>query len=158
MNRKILSVLVLITIILSYTTPIVYAQEVDAATQNAARFGALTITPPLVAIVLAFITKNVVFSLFMGIFSGAYIISLADGNVITAFVGAFTKIIGYILSSLSDSWNAGIVLQCMTIGGLITLITRMGGARSSSRSTVQESYRPHQCPNYHMVFGSLCIL
>lgn len=43
----------------------------DAKT-NAQTFGVLTLIPPAVAIILAFTTRNVIFSLFMGIFSGTF--------------------------------------------------------------------------------------
>ena len=48
------------------STTLGFAEEVDLATINAGKFGILTLIPPLVAIVLAFITKNVVVSLFIG--------------------------------------------------------------------------------------------
>ena len=58
------------------STTFVFAAEVDPAVTNAERFGIFTLIPPLVAIVLAFITKNVVISLFIGILSGGFIIRL----------------------------------------------------------------------------------
>ncbi|RKY52615.1 MAG: Na+/H+ antiporter NhaC family protein, partial [Candidatus Neomarinimicrobiota bacterium] len=48
-----------------------------------------SILPPLVAITLAFVTKNVVISLFIGIFSGAYMIVLQSGSKWTAIIRGF---------------------------------------------------------------------
>ena len=45
-----------------------FAADPAVAAANADRFGLLTLLPPLVAITLAFITRNVVISLFMGYF------------------------------------------------------------------------------------------
>jgi len=88
------------------------------------------IIPPLVAISLAFLTKNVVISLFIGIFSGTYMIVLQDGSRLTAVVRAFVLLTQEFVATLSDSWNAGIVVQTFTIGGLIALVAVMGGTRA----------------------------
>ncbi|WP_125154379.1 Na+/H+ antiporter NhaC family protein [Clostridium rectalis] len=120
----------------------VLAAEVDAAQLNADRFGVLTILPPLVAIVLAFITKNVVLSLFLGVFSGTFLICLSGNNFFNAFFQGFLSIIDKIRGSLADPWNAGIILQCMTIGGLIALISKMGGARAVAESLAKKAKSP----------------
>ncbi|MEG0497409.1 MAG: Na+/H+ antiporter NhaC family protein, partial [Carnobacterium sp.] len=72
-------------------------------------YGLFTLVPPVVAIVLAFITKDVIISLFIGVFSGAFVLHLADSNMIVAFVQAFLSVVSYALNSLSDPWNAGII-------------------------------------------------
>ena len=89
-----------------------------------------SILPPLVAITLAFVTKNVVISLFIGIFSGAYMIVLQSGSKWTAIIRGFVLMTREFVATLSDSWNAGIVVQTFTIGGLIALISVMGGTRA----------------------------
>ncbi len=91
---------------------------------------AWSIIPPLVAITLAFVTKNVVVSLFIGIFSGAYMIVLNTGPKWTAIIRGFILMTQEFVIALSDSWNAGIVVQTLTIGGLIALIAVMGGTRA----------------------------
>lgn len=45
-------------------------------------------------------------------------------------IDSFSKIISYILESTSDPVNAGIILQILCIGGLVALITKMGGAKA----------------------------
>lgn len=58
-NKKyVVALLTLVLIIL--VTPISFAQETDIAFQNANKFKFLTLIPPIVSILLAFITKNVV--------------------------------------------------------------------------------------------------
>lgn len=97
---------------------------------NAETFGALSLLPPLIAIVLAFMTKNVVLSLFVGGISGTFMISLTEGNLFYASYSSFVKFTENVLASLSDSWNAGIILQVLAIGGLIALVGKMGGAKA----------------------------
>ena len=136
MKRKALFITVLMILLSSVTS---YASD---AQMNADKFGIWTLIPPLVAIVLAFVTKNVVISLFIGVFSGAFILGLNDYGVGGAFVQGFLGIIGYIIDSLADSWNAGIILQCLTIGGLIALISKMGGARAVAEALAKRAKSP----------------
>ncbi|EPV3110868.1 Na+/H+ antiporter NhaC family protein, partial [Campylobacter jejuni] len=51
-------------------------------------------------------------------------------NFYNTAVESFSKIISYILGSTSDPVNAGIILQILCIGGLVALITKMGGAKA----------------------------
>lgn len=97
---------------------------------NVEMFGFWTLTPPLIAIILAFVTKNVILSLFIGVFSGGYILALSENSPLSAFVVAFNEIILKIIASMADKWNAGIILQVLCIGGLITVITKMGGMKA----------------------------
>ncbi len=68
-------------------------------------YGFLSLLPPLVAIALCFITKQVLASLFIGIWVGATI--LTGWNPI----GGVTKTLGYIVENTADSWNALAVLK-----------------------------------------------
>lgn len=45
---------------------------------NAEFYGFITLLPPFIAIILAFITKDVILSLFMGVLSGTFLLSLAS--------------------------------------------------------------------------------
>lgn len=102
----------------------------EAANANADKFGILTLIPPIVAITLAFVTKDVVFSLFIGIFSGTFMLFVTDNNVFIALYKGFISVSNKMIGSMADPWNAGIMLQVLAIGGVIALITRMGGTRA----------------------------
>lgn len=107
---------------------------------NAEFYSFITLLPPFIAIILAFITKDVILSLFMGVLSGTFLLSLASNiffvdtialiNIYDTLVESFSKIISYVLKSTSDPVNAGIILQILCIGGLVALITKMGGAKA----------------------------
>ncbi|MEW9096925.1 MAG: Na+/H+ antiporter NhaC family protein [Clostridiaceae bacterium] len=141
MKRKnIITILTLMFIFLFTTT--VFGADVDTAVANAERFKFLTLIPPFVAIVLAFITKNVVISLFIGIFSGTFLIQLTGHNFFNAIFYGFLDIINKIRDSLADPWNAGIILQCMTIGGLIALVSKLGGAKAVAESLAKKAKSP----------------
>lgn len=107
-----------------------FAVDPEVAAKNAQIFGIWTLVPPVVAIVLAFITKDVILSLFIGVFSGTYLINIADNGAFTSFVKGFISIVQRIVGSMADSWNAGIILQVLCIGGVVALITKMGGTKA----------------------------
>ncbi|MBM0637062.1 Na+/H+ antiporter NhaC family protein [Campylobacter sp. VicNov18] len=123
-----------------FLLPLIAFANSSQAIANANLFGAFTIIPPLVAITLAFITKDVILSLFAGVLSGTFLLSLSENifktkelaliNFYHTAVDSFSKIISYILGSTSDPINAGIILQILCIGGLVALITKMGGAKA----------------------------
>ena len=106
------------------------AADSSLGAANAKAFGLWTLIPPVVAILLAFLTKNVVLSLFLGVFSGSFMLEVKGFDIYHGVLDGFLRLSNEILASLSDSWNAGIVLQCLAIGGLIALISKMGGAKA----------------------------
>lgn len=111
-----------------------FAEEVDIAQINADKYGVLTLIPPIVAIVLAFVTKNVVISLAIGIMSGGFILNFAGINIFYALIQSFLDLVNRAVSSLADPWNAGIILQVLAIGGVINLVSKMGGAKAIAES------------------------
>ncbi|MEM7234394.1 MAG: Na+/H+ antiporter NhaC family protein, partial [Planctomycetota bacterium] len=88
------------------------------------RSGAWTLVPPLVAIFLAILTRQVIVSLFCGIWIGALI--LFDFSALTALLRTGDR---YLVKSLADEGHAFILLFSLTLAGLVGLVTRMGGIR-----------------------------
>ncbi len=124
----------------------------DAKT-NSVTYGALTLLPPFVAIVLAFLTRNVIFSLFMGIFTGTFMVNVSGINIFAIFFNAFVDMSSKMVSSLADSWNAGIVLQVLTIGGMIAVITKMGGPRAIAQKLAKKAKTPATAQVYTWIMG-----
>ena len=89
--------------------------------------GAWSLLPPVVAIVLALITKEVVFSLVAGVLSGTIIYASAAGlNPVVAPVNVmFELILG------RADWY--IMLFCFLLGSLVYLINASGGAKAYGR-------------------------
>ncbi len=129
-------------IMLVMTSTVAFAADADVAVINSERFGLWTILPPLVAIVLAFITKNVVISLFVGTLSGCFILQISGSNLFIAIIKSFLDFVQRALNSLADPWNAGIILQVMAIGGVISLVSRMGGAKAIAESLAKRAKTP----------------
>lgn len=88
--------------------------------------GFLSLLPPVVAIVLALITKEVYSSLFVGIITGALLYS--DFNLELMIQTMFFQEEGGMISKLSDSWNVGILTFLVVLGILVTLMNKAGGS------------------------------
>jgi Na+/H+ antiporter NhaC len=86
--------------------------------------GFLTLLPPLVAIILALIFKDVLIALFIGIFTGALFIH--HFNFIAAFLSVVDK---YVLEAISDKDRASIIVFTMMLGGMVGIITKSGGVK-----------------------------
>lgn len=141
MNRtKFRTLMVTLALVFMTVVP-TFAEDIDAiAKANANKYGIITIIPPLLAIILAFITKNVVVSLFLGVFSGCFILQIGSGhNILVQFTFSFLDFISRALTSLADPWNAGILLQVMCIGGVINLVGKMGGAKAIAESLANKA-------------------
>ena len=78
--------------------------------------------PPVVAIALALITKEVYSSLFVGILMGGLLYSgyNFEGTVLHVFQGG-------IISVLSDGYNIGILVFLVILGAMVSLMNRAGG-------------------------------
>lgn len=90
-------------------------------------FGIWGLVPPVLTITLAFITKDVVISLFIGIISGALIV--AGGNPVVALL-RFTDLLADVLT---DGWNIRIFLFCALLGGLVGILSKTGSAEAFGR-------------------------
>ena len=87
-------------------------------------FGIWGIIPPLLAIVLALITKDVIFSLFSGILSGTLIV--AHGNPFYAL----TILTDKLADMVGDSWNIRILLFCALMGAFVGMFAQTGATRA----------------------------
>lgn len=139
-NSRSYRVFLLTLIMLIMASTAVFAA--DVAEVNAEKFGLWTILPPIIAIALAFITKNVVISLFIGTLSGCFLLQIIGSNPFMAIIQAFLDFVQRALNSLAGPWNAGIVLQVMVIGGVISLVSKMGGAKAIAESLAKKAKTP----------------
>ena len=88
----------------------------------------LSIVPIVLTIGLAIWTRNVILSLFTGLLSGVLII--CGGNPVSAMKATIGE---YIIPRLLDSYNAGIIVLLVFIGGFVTLLEKSGGAEAFAR-------------------------
>jgi len=88
--------------------------------------------PPVLAIVLALLTKEVYSSLFIGILAGALLYS--NFNLVTTIEHVFVD--GMIGTALADTWNVGILIFLVILGGMVMLMNRAGGSAAFGRWAV----------------------
>lgn len=98
-------------------------------------YGWLALLPPLIAIVLAIWTKQVIISLFLGVWLGSTIL---DGwNPLSGLLDSFSTHL--VENSLSDSWNMGIIVFCLVIGGMVGVIGKLGGTKAVADLVVKKA-------------------
>jgi len=119
------------------------------------RYRLLSLLPPLVAIVLAFITKQTILSLFIGVLCGEFMVSVKNLNILSSLINAFIAMCSTIISKMADPWNAGVVLQCLLIGGIIQLVTKMGGAKALANGLAKYANTPRRAQLITELIGLL---
>ncbi len=139
---KILTLIILLILVL--TVP------VFAENDTMINFGWLSILPPLLAIVLAFVTKQVLISLFLGIFLGAMMLN--NWNPFYGFLRTLDK---YLVGSLADSWNASIIIFLLAIGGMVGVVNKMGGTVAIAEALGKKIKSPKTAQLYTWLLGVL---
>ena len=91
----------------------------------------LSLLPPVIAILLALITKEVYTSLLIGIATGALL--YANGNLELAINTMFFNTEGGMIYKLSDPWNVGILVFLVMLGILVALMNKAGGSAAFGR-------------------------
>ena len=89
----------------------------------------MSILPPLVAIVIALLIKEVISSLFIGILTGTFLMALYGGaSPAKALGGGVLRVVDtYVVGSLFDADHVTIIVFTLIIGGMVRIITANGG-------------------------------
>ena len=105
---------------------------------------AWSLLPPVIAIVLALITKEVYSSLFVGILAGGLLYSnfSFEGTVLHIFNGG-------IVSVLSDGYNVGILIFLVILGAMVSLMNRAGGSAAFGALGGKAHQDPRRRPARH---------
>ncbi len=88
----------------------------------------MSLAPPIIAIVLALVTKEVYSSLFIGVLSGALLYSnFKPIEAINAIIN------DGLIANVGDAWNAGILIFLVLLGIMVALINVAGGSAAFGR-------------------------
>ena len=88
----------------------------------------MALAPPIIAIVLALVTKEVYSSLFIGVLAGALLYSNFN------LIGAIDAIVNEgLIANVGDSWNAGILIFLVLLGIMVGLVNAAGGSAAFGR-------------------------
>ncbi len=114
-------------------------------------YGIFSLLPPVLAVGLAFWTRNVLVGLFVAVFVGATM--LAGFNPVDGLVSTMTD---YLFVQLGDSYNASIVLMMLLVGVFSTLLER-GGAAQALLHAVRDHVRTSRQGQLATWFGGMMI-
>lgn len=111
------------------------------------RLGVLTLIPPLITVVLAFATKEVISSLVAGAASGIVLLTAVQGT--PGGIGRFALSVLHqfcqtMIGVLSQRENCAIVVLCLVIGGLTAVIRVAGGFQALARRLVKHVTTPRK--------------
>ena len=123
---------VLVMAVLAMTTGAFAAGEEAAGYISPFHATAWALLPPVIAIGLALITKEVYSSLFIGILTGGLLYSgfQFEGTVLHVFQDG-------VVSVLSDSYNVGILIFLVILGAMVCLMNKAGGSAAFGRWAAQ---------------------
>jgi tetracycline resistance efflux pump len=123
-KRNLFSVLIVLVVMLAVIALPVFAADAAGDEYQSSVYATFwSLIPPIVAIALALITKEVYSSLFIGIVCGALL--YANFSPLNSYTAIFTE--GFI-SSLADSWNVGILIFLVVLGAIVCLMNKAGGS------------------------------
>ncbi|NCC68479.1 MAG: Na+/H+ antiporter NhaC family protein, partial [Clostridia bacterium] len=126
-SSKVLALVLLVMVCAALLTVMVFAADGEDYTSN--MYGTFwALVPPVIAIVLALITKEVYSSLFIGILAGALFYS--NFNPVMTID---TVVNDGLIAGVSDGWNAGIFLFLVLLGIMVALINKAGGSAAFGR-------------------------
>lgn len=116
-------ILIIVAIVVLSMTSFCYANGNSEELVN--NYGLLTLVTPLLAIALSFITKQVILSLAIAVLAGSTILS--DGNVLMGFLKSCDT---YIMGTVTDSWNAALLVFILGVGGFVAVMAKLGGTQA----------------------------
>jgi Na+/H+ antiporter NhaC len=121
-SKKILMIGALVLLLVSALTVTVFASGEEAASPSNMYATFWSLIPPVIAIVLALITKEVYSSLFIGILAGGlFYANFNPANTIVAVTEVLTE-------KIADGWNAGILIFLVALGIMVSLMNKAGGS------------------------------
>ncbi|TDP45907.1 Na+/H+ antiporter NhaC family protein [Aminicella lysinilytica] len=125
-------------------TNLVFAADGDTASN----YGILSLFVPLIAIVLSFVTKQVILSLSTAVFVGAVILN--NGNVFHGFLRTCDT---YIIATVTDTWDITLMLFILSVGGLIAVMARMGGTQAMALAMAKKAKTAEHALIYTWIMG-----
>ncbi len=121
-----------VAVVLCAAMPLCAMAADEAAAAAPALYGTFwALIPPIVAIALALITKEVYSSLFVGVLVGAVLYSFS-------FEGALSQMVnGGFIQVLSNTGNVGILIFLVILGAIVSLMNRAGGSAAFGQWSAQ---------------------
>lgn len=145
-KKRLIALCIIAALLLMIAVP-AFAEDGAETVQN---FGILSLLPPVLAIALAFITKQVILSLFLGVFVGATMI-----NGWNPFLGFLRTMDQYMVGALADSFHASIIIFTLAIGGMVALVGKMGGTKAIAEALAKKAHTSRGAQVVTAILGCL---
>ena len=89
----------------------------------------MSILPPMIAIAMALLLKEVISALFLGVLSGTFLMALYAGHgPVEALGGGLLRVVDtYVVGSIFDADHVIIIVFTLIIGGMVRIISANGG-------------------------------
>lgn len=120
----------------------------------------IPLLPPVIAIGLALITREVIFSLFLGMWAGA--MSLVPGDIhhwydfLRIPVSGMLRVIDtYMVEGIADKSHAAVILFSLVIGGMVGVIHKSGGLKGLVTSITRVAFKPSRVQHSTFLMGCL---
>lgn len=128
MKKKQIGMLLLLALIVVFGIVSFHTSgTVDAKNYQCSTYATIfALLPPVIAIGLALVTKEVYTSLLAGIITGGLL--YANGNLELMLYTIFFEKEGGMIAKLSDSWNVGILVFLVMLGILVSMLNKAGGS------------------------------
>ena len=131
--RKIIAILVclIVAVLILYLAPAGY--RIPAHTEPALigkLLGPISLLPPVFAVIMAFLTADVVISLLLGVVSGIAMLVILGGsvnNLLDFILTSFTSTVSLVVETCSNPDYATVLILCLVVGGLVSIIRSSNG-------------------------------
>lgn len=118
--------------------------------------GAITIVPTVLAVVLAFVTHNVLFSLLIGFLSGVLILGLVNSNSLLQLpINLVLALFSNIKNVVLDKDNIEVLLLCFAVGGMIEVVRASGGFEALAIKLTKTINSPRKANLVTSILGTL---
>ena len=116
--------------------------SIDNTEELGHALGILTLLPPVFAVLLAFLTSDVILSLLAGVLTGAAMLTALHGDGIA--YATFHRAIVSIVETSADYENVRVLLLCIAVGGMEGVIRFSGGFETTARVMAKRLRSPRK--------------
>lgn len=167
----IVTILILILFALCFHFLSGYSQQINAAMEDSPQtaqnvtqqrqvatgrtLGFISLIPAIITILLAFTTKEVLLSLFIGVLSGASILEgiNGSGSFFSRIGSVFNAVCDTALQITTDSFRMAVLILCLAIGGMVAVINAAGGFSALGRQITKGINTPRKSQIMAQIMG-----
>ena len=121
-----------------------------------ASLGVMSLLPIVLAVALAFVTGDVILSLFAGYIGGMAMLAVVEGTKAAALPGAVLSRVCRGIVATASTWdNASVLILCVAVGGMVEVLRRSGGFAALAQRLVRRINSPRKANIISQAFCTL---